>query len=306
MHSACTLNYIRASIKGGIADLHKAKNWDLGGVKDLRNRSRYLEVTTRILDALDFMEACGIPSGERIKDIDFFTAHEALLLNYEEAVTRKVGPNYYNLGAHFLWIGDRTRQLDGAHLEYCRGIANPVGIKVGPKSSPQEIAQIVKLLNPSNEPGKISLITRLGYREVRRLLPTHIKTIQENKLRVLWLCDPMHGNTYMSSSTLKTRSFNDILLELIETFRCHEDYDSYLGGVHFELTGENVTECVGGPQDISDSDLLERYTTYCDPRLNYLQSMEISFLLADMLSQEKQRRSYRNPQKKSTKPSSKL
>jgi len=184
-------------------------------------------------------------------------------------------------------------------LENCRGIANPIGVKVGPKSTPDNIAAVVKILNPSNEPGKICLISRLGYRDVKRLLPLHIKTIQAKHLKVLWLCDPMHGNTYISSRKgLKTRSFDHILIELIETFRCHEDNDSHLGGVHFELTGENVTECVGGPQDLSDSDLLERYTTYCDPRLNYLQSMEISFLLADMISQEQKRRQYKTPKKK--------
>lgn len=313
-HAGCTLNYVRALIKGGFADLHRSSSWDLGGFKDLARQNRYQEITDRIVTAINFMEACGMPEPMEMSAIDFFTSHEGLVLEYESAVTRKVlnhvdnklhstgsagstrdmklrhpehshPESHYNLGTHFLWIGNRTRQLDGAHVEYFRGVANPIGIKVGAEmaNDPSELISLISRINPTNEPGKITLITRLGKDKVTKCLPTLIFAVRNAGARVLWSSDPMHGNTYTADGGIKTRQFDDILAELTTTFRVHEQNGSILGGVHFELTGENVTECVGGPQNLSEKELHLRYTSYCDPRLNYIQSMEMSFLLAKLL-----------------------
>jgi len=283
-HSASTLNYIRSLIHGGLADLHTAASWDLGNVKDLGKRSRYKDVSARIADSLDFMETCGIVHDQYVKEVDFFTSHEGLLLEYEAAMTRQYDGKYYNLSAHMLWIGNRTRGLTGAHVEYFRGIANPIGIKIGVGMTAQELVDLITIVNPDNEPGKVTLISRFGYKNVAEHLPQFANAVCAAGLEVAWTCDPMHGNTFASKDGYKTRSFDHVLAEVVSTFRVLQRAGTRLAGVHFELTGEHVTECVGGPEQLQSKDLHLRYTTYCDPRLNYLQSMEMSFLLADLLA----------------------
>lgn len=283
-HSAATLNYIRAVIAGEFADLHQAQHWDLAH-HDEKKQARYEKITKRILEALDFFEAVGINADSTTKSTQLYTSHEGLVLAYESAMTRPANGKHYNLGAHMLWIGNRTRQLDHAHIEYFRGIANPLGVKVGPGMSPEDLVSLVLALNPQRVVGRITLITRYGADNVEEWLPAHIKGIQDAGLDtvVLWLCDCVHGNTYTSKSGFKTRAFDEVLRELHLSFLTHERNGSRLGGCHLEMTGDDVTECVGGPQNLSSEHLKERYVTLCDPRLNYLQSMEMSFLLTDLL-----------------------
>lgn len=286
-HSAATLNYVRALLAGKFADLHDAKLWDLDFVKNAAHRSEYEDMVKRILDALDFIKVCGAGDDPAFSTVDFFTSHEGLHLPFEESMTTKVGDKWYNLGAHFLWIGDRTRQLDHAHVEYFRGIENPIGIKVGPSSKPEEIVELVKILwpEPAAKPGRITLITRMGASKVAESLAPIVKAVVAAGLPVVWQCDPMHGNTSTSKpSGLKTRDLDNILKEIRITFEVHQSLGTVLGGVHLELTGENVTECTGGPEMLTEEDLPERYTTYCDPRLNYAQSMEVAFLMATYLA----------------------
>jgi 3-deoxy-7-phosphoheptulonate synthase len=283
--SSMTLNYVRALTKGGFADLHHPENWDLSFVESGSQNNRYREIVKDIQNAISFMESLG--SHDRSLDtVEFYTSHEGLLLGFEESMTRYVPEYdaYYNLGAHMLWIGDRTRQLDGAHVEYFRGVANPVGIKVGPKSTPEEICELVRVLNPDNKEGKIVLISRFGYKEVSQKLPKYIQAIKENGLNVVWSSDPMHGNGNKTDSGIKTRNFEHILSEIEESFKIHEEQGSYLGGVHFELTGENVTECLGGAEGLTEKDLSLNYGTYCDPRLNNSQSLEMAFLISSLLN----------------------
>jgi len=315
-HSAATLNYARALLASGFADLHRASHWDLDFVQDTGHRAQYKALVDRILSAMDFMRVCGVADEVSLRTADFFMSHEGLQLDLEEALTR-AGPaasearahggawlkppaapsapapdDFYNLGTHFLWIGDRTRQLDHAHVEYFRGIANPVGIKVGPSSDPEELVAVIRRLwpDPAAAPGKIVLITRMGAGAVLAKLPAILRAVQAAGLtsRPVWVCDPMHGNTRNSSNGFKTREFDDILGELKHTFAVHRECGSHLGGVHFELTGENVTECTGGPERLLEADLPLRYTTYCDPRLNYAQSMELAFLIAQFLADERE------------------
>jgi 3-deoxy-7-phosphoheptulonate synthase len=300
-HAAATLNYVRALIEAGFADLHHPENWDLEFFHASERHPQYEAIVERILDAISFMEACGSNLGAVLGHIDFFTSHEALLLPYEEALTRhdeatgrtsNLSPRpprsgegaghaarHYNLGAHMLWLGDRTRSLDGAHVEYLRGIANPIGVKVGPTCSPEELVRLVERLNPANEWGRVTLITRLGAARVASLLPPLIQAIGAAGAKVLWSCDPMHGNTIRTVGGVKTRDFEQILLELRETFAVHAACESSLGGVHFELTGDNVTECIGGARGLGEADLARKYATYCDPRLNGEQSLEMAFLI---------------------------
>lgn len=291
-YSAATLNHIRAIIKGGLADLHNLQTWDLNYVKSVVRRERYEAITCRISDSLDFMRSIGIDTKtEQIKQVDFFCSHEGLLLDYEAACTT-VTPSgeAYDLSAHFLWIGERTRQLDGAHVEFFRGLANPIGVKVGPTTKPEELVALLDALNPAREVGKVTIITRFGARKVATVLPHLIKAVQDAGLSgiVVWACDPMHGNTFAVEGGLKTRAFDDILEELTSTFNIHRSLDSFLGGIHFELTGEHVTECVGGPEELEAADLKRQYTTYCDPRLNYSQSLSMSFCLADLLRKHRE------------------
>lgn len=271
-----------------------AEAWDMGFVKNRRHRKTYSDIAHRIVNSLNFIETVGVEMDPVLKSVDMFTSHEGLHLEYEEAMTVQSpkSQDYYNAGAHFLWIGDRTRQLDHAHVEYFRGIENPIGIKVGPSSKPDELVELIRKLwrSPDENPGKITLISRFGAGNVRKRLPSLLKAVQDAKLPVVWVCDPMHGNTTTSSTGHKTRDFDAVLKEVEECLTVHTENNSFLGGVHFELTGDNVTECTGGPQGLTETDLPLRYTTLCDPRLNYAQSLEIAFQLTNFLAKSKGQR----------------
>ena len=285
--AASTLNLLRAFSNGGFADLRHVQSWNMGFVKNGPQGKRYRHLAEEIQKSLNFMDALGISSENtpQLKTAKYFTSHEALLLPYEEALTRvdSTSGNIYNTSAHFLWIGDRTRFLNSAHIEYCRGIQNPIGIKCGPSSDPEELIKIIDILNPMNEAGKITLITRFGFRDVEKFLSKLIKKINFEGKNVIWSCDPMHGNTIKSKSDKKTRKFENILSEVKSNIEIHKNEGSRIGGIHLEMTGQNVTECIGGLDDISDSDLNDRYHTHCDPRLNANQAIELAFLIADKL-----------------------
>ncbi len=285
--SAATLNLLRAFTKGGFADLNKVHLWNQEFIASSPQGKKYEEIATSIDDALTFMKAVGINSDNTtaLHLTEFFTSHEALLLGYEHALTRQdsITGKWYNCSAHFLWIGDRTRQPDGAHVEFLSGVGNPIGLKAGPSISPDELLTLCEKLNPENDFGRLSLITRFGADEIRKSLPPLVQAVKENGKNVLWICDPMHGNTYKSQSGFKTRHFDTILEELEHFFAIHRAEGTIPGGVHFELTGDNVTECLGGARKISDTDLESRYETACDPRLNNEQSLELAFLVTDLL-----------------------
>lgn len=280
--SALTLNFIRALSEGGFADLHHPENWKLNFVADGIESARYRELVKSLGDALTFIEAISSTQLSELRRVDFYTSHEALHLHYEQALTRESvrGCGWYNLGTHFPWIGERTRALQGAHVEYLRGVRNPLGVKVGPKMNPNELCDLVRLLNPSNQPGRVTLIHRMGSAQIESALPNLVEHVQGSNLNVLWVCDPMHGNTVTVNSGHKTRRFDDVLSELRSAFAIHRSCGSRLGGVHLELTGENVTECVGGSGGLTEADLGTAYNTTCDPRLNYQQAMEIAFSIA--------------------------
>ena len=282
-YAGTTLNYIRAMLKGGFADLHNPFQWNLHEIEKTNKWPEYKAFLNRILDSIDFIEALANTPIATLNTVDFFTSHEGLVLRYEQALTRPTRQEFYNAGAHMLWIGDRTRQLDGAHVEYFRGIRNPIGIKIGSFAKAETITELVKKLNPSNKWGRIVLITRFGADRVRNALPRIIEAILQENLRVTWCCDPMHGNTIKSWDGQKTRNFQAIQSEISQTFDIHREKGSYLGGIHFELTGDNVSECLGGAVNLRDQDLQRNYQTWCDPRLNYAQSLEMAFLLAQKL-----------------------
>eukprot|EP01116_Phalansterium_solitarium_P010668 TRINITY_DN2573_c0_g1_i2.p1 TRINITY_DN2573_c0_g1~~TRINITY_DN2573_c0_g1_i2.p1 ORF type:complete len:357 (+),score=132.69 TRINITY_DN2573_c0_g1_i2:508-1578(+) len=284
-HSAATLNYLRSMIAGGVADLHHADSWNLSFVRSNPVKRQYEQVISKIVDSFSFLKAIGADEAETFKTVELYTSHEGLLLNYEAALTRRVNEAYYNLGTHFLWIGDRTRQLDGAHIEYFRGISNPVGVKVGPSMKSDELAALVRLLNPAKEPGRLTLITRYGCAKVADYLPAHIAAVRATQVPVLWICDPCHGNTETTADGVKTRQYGKMLEELMATFDMHRAADSRLGGVHFELAGEDVTECLGGSVELAESDLSTNYTSFCDPRLNYTQSLDMAFSISAKLQQ---------------------
>jgi 3-deoxy-7-phosphoheptulonate synthase len=282
-HASATLNHLRALTASGFADLHHPERWELpGGSGQVPEYRRTLD---QVRESLDFLEALGGVQRDVLERIDFFTSHEALLLPFEEALTRWVGEAaaYYNLGAHTLWVGERTRQLDGAHLEYLRGIRNPIGVKVGPSATPEHLQQLLDHLDPDREPGRITLISRFGAAKIQEALPPLLQAVQATDHPVLWSCDPMHGNGVESATGLKTRDFSAILSELRQAFELHRAHGGHLGGVHIELTGEAVTECTGGTEGLSDADLLKAYETGCDPRLNGTQSLEMAFLIAEMM-----------------------
>ena len=285
--SAMTLNYIRALTKGGFADLHYPGHWNLDFVTRSNQRQQYEKIVENISDAIAFMESLGSKE-EKLNWVEYYTSHEGLLLPFEQSQTRYVPEydGYYNLGAHMLWIGDRTRQIDGAHVEYFRGIKNPVGLKVGPSASPKEIVDIVKVLNPKNKMGRVTLITRFGANKAKTAIKPYIEAIKSEKLQVVFSVDPMHGNVIKTEDGVKTRNFDDILKELKDTALAHKEEGSILGGVHFELTGDNVTECIGGAAGVTARDLENHYESYCDPRLNYSQSLEMAFLISSMLAQK--------------------
>ena len=316
-HSAATLNYVRAQLGSGIADLHNPMDWGLGHVRDPELQKRYARIVESISESLRFMRTIGADTAGQLQTVDLYTSHEGLLLAYEESMTRKMKhpPNrtvpllqkptpapkvspltggalrnpsisepitkgYYNTSTHFLWVGDRTRQPDHAHIEYFRGIENPIGIKVGPTTTVEDLTQLLDIVNPRKEIGKVTLITRYGEGKVEELLPQHVQAVRKSGHTVVWQCDPMHGNTRSTNSGIKTRSFASIFSELSSALRIHKQCGSILGGVHLELTGDEVTECTGGSQGLQDEDLGERYETFCDPRLNEKQALELAFLVA--------------------------
>lgn len=282
--AAASLNLLRAFATGGYADLHRVSNWNVGFAENTVSQ-RYAETARKVSDAIAFIEACGITAENtaRMRQVDFYTSHEALLLEYEEALTRTDSISHQKLAGsgHMLWIGDRTRQPDGAHVEYCRGVMNPIGIKCGPSLTPDELIHLIDILNPDNDAGRITLICRFGKGNVEKHLPALIKAVQAHGKHVIWSCDPMHGNTVKSSTGYKTRPFENILGEVKEFFDIHEAMSTHPGGIHLELTGKDVTECLGGIYDVSETDLSSRYHTACDPRLNGSQSLELAFLLAE-------------------------
>ena len=289
--AASTLNLLRAFSQGGYADLHKVHQWNLGFVGRSAQGERYEDMANRIDEALQFMAACGVTSDSArpIRETEFYTSHEALLLPYEQALTRvdSTSGDWYDVSAHFLWIGDRTRQPDGAHVEFLRGVKNPIGLKCGPSLDPDELIRLIDLLNPDDEPGRLTLIARMGSDKVHDGLPPLLRRVKEEGRNVIWACDPMHGNTVKSSSGYKTRPFDRILAEVRGFFDVHHAEGTQPGGVHFEMTGEEVTECTGGAQAITDDGLSLRYHTACDPRLNATQALELAFLIAEKLKEDR-------------------
>ncbi len=290
--SAGTLNLLRAFATGGYADLHEVHRWNLGFIARSPMADRYRDLAARIDETLGFMAACGMTSATtpQIRETDFFTSHEALLLPYEQALTRvdSTTGDWYACSAHFLWIGDRTRQPDGAHVEFLRGVNNPIGLKVGPSTSADDLLRLIDALNPQDEPGRLTLISRMGADKVGRLLPPLLRAVRREGRRVLWLCDPMHGNTISTAARLKTRSFDAILAEVRGFFDAHAEEGTWAGGVHVEMTGRDVTECVGGAHRLTEADLARSYETFCDPRLNAEQSLELAFLVAEELKARRQ------------------
>ena len=289
--SAATLNLLRAFASGGYADLHNVHRWTLGFIAGNAAGERYKALASRIGETLDFMEACGITpeSVPQLRATEFYTSHEALLLGYEQALTRvdSTTGDWYDTSAHMVWIGDRTRQLDGAHVEFCRGIKNPIGLKCGPSLEDDDLLRLIATLNPENIPGRLTLICRFGADKVAEKLPRLIRAVEREGAKVVWSSDPMHGNTIKSQSGFKTRPFDRILKEVSAFFDVHRAEGTHAGGVHFEMTGQNVTECLGGAQAISDQDLSSRYHTHCDPRLNASQALELAFLMAEGLRAER-------------------
>ncbi|ROV93279.1 hypothetical protein VSDG_06876 [Cytospora chrysosperma] len=322
-HSAATLNYVRAALSSGIADLHRPLDWELGHVTDPELRAKYSKAVGFLTNMMSFMNTIGAADDRHLDTVDLFTSHEGLVLEYEEPLTRAFSSasihggqkqrrpstsaaaalngeqgqdgqdhqqQYFDTSAHFLWIGDRTRQIEGGHVEFFRGIANPIGVKVGPTTPTTDLLELLRTLNPSREVGKITLITRYGASKVRSLLPAHIRAVEDSEYRrcVVWQCDPMHGNTRSTAAGVKTRRFGDIFSELRETLAIHKEEGSYLGGVHLELTGDAVTECLGGSEGLDEDDLSTNYTSFCDPRLNEKQALELAFLVADHYRSERE------------------
>ena len=285
--SAASVNLLRAFSQGGFADIRQVHSWTLENTRTGSRYTQFSKLAERISESLDFMEAAGVSPNntQTLRKVDFYTSHEALLLEYEEALCRidSLSGNPIAGSGHMLWIGDRTRDPDGAHVDFCSGVENPIGLKCGPSLSKDDLVRLVKKLNPKNEMGRLTLITRFGHDKVLDYLPKLIKIVQSEGLNVVWCCDPMHGNTVKSSSGFKTRPFNHVLAEVQNSFTAHRSEGTYLGGVHFEMTGKDVTECTGGLQLIDDEDLSLRYHTACDPRLNASQSLELAFLVAEQL-----------------------
>ncbi len=288
--SAATMNLLRALSQGGYANLDRVHQWTLDFLRDSPAQDRYQELADRITESLDFMRACGITPETQptLRRTSFYTSHEALLLGYEEAFTRvdSITKEWYATSGHFLWVGDRTRQPDHAHIEYIRGIRNPIGLKCGPTTSPDELLRLIDTLNPGNVPGRLTLITRFGANQVEAHLPALIRAVEREGRKVVWSCDPMHGNTVKASSGYKTRPFNAIMKEVEVFFDVHRAEGTHAGGVHVEMTGNNVTECIGGAASISETDLSDRYHTHCDPRLNADQALELAFLIAQRLRRD--------------------
>ncbi len=289
--SAATLNLLRAFATGGYANLQHIHQWMLGFVKDSPQSNRYQELANRITEALDFMRACGIDPElhPEMRATDFYTSHEALLLGFEQAMTRvdSTSGDWYATSGHMLWIGDRTRQPDHAHIEYCRGVKNPIGLKCGPSFATDELIRLIDILNPDNEPGRLTLICRFGARKVFEKLPALVRAVEREGRTVVWSCDPMHGNTITSATGYKTRPFDLVLSEVEGFFAVHRTEGTHPGGIHIEMTGSNVTECTGGARAITEDELHDRYHTHCDPRLNADQSLELAFLVAELLKRNR-------------------
>ena len=285
--SSATLNLLRAFAQGGLADLHEVNRWNMAFLENNPQKDKYLDLSRRIQDTLEFMDVIGINSTNTpsLHETSLFTSHEALLLNYEQALTRidTLTGKPYDCSAHMVWIGERTRQLDHAHIEFFRGINNPVGVKVGPSMEEDELIRLIDALNPNNDPGRLTLITRMGADKLEANLPRLLRRVKAEGRNVVWSSDPMHGNTFSASSGYKTRNFDAILSEIKQFFQAHEAEGTYAGGIHLEMTGQHVTECTGGAYQISDEDLKEAYKTQCDPRLNADQVLEMAFLVADHL-----------------------
>jgi 3-deoxy-7-phosphoheptulonate synthase len=283
-HSVATMNYIKSLSNDGYSSINNIKKWNSEFANTLNN-NKIEEIIENVNRSITFLKSCGIDAEKvtQLNKAEFYTSHEALLLNYEEAFTRKIDNQYYDLTAHFLWIGDRTRNLDEAHIEFLRGISNPVAFKVGPKITKNDLIKLINILNPDNIPGKLTLISRMGAKKVEELLPPLVEFVKKEGKNVIWSCDPMHGNTIKTSNNYKTRQFMDILNEIKSFTRIHKSIGTYAGGVHFEMTGQDVTECLGGNQAISENILKERYNTHCDPRLNSSQSLELAFLIIEEL-----------------------
>jgi len=282
--SASTLNLVRAFTQGGFADLRQVHEWNKGFIRNSSIGERYEEMANEIGRALSFMTSAGVDP-EAFKTVDFFSSHEALIMEYEKALTRidsRTGLPY-DVSAHFVWIGERTRQLDGAHVDFASKIRNPIGVKLGPKSNLADVLALIDKLDPEREPGRLTFITRMGAGKIREALPALVDGVTKSGAQVLWVCDPMHGNTYEAPSGYKTRRFDDVIDEVKGFFEVHKKLGTHPGGIHIELTGDDVTECVGGGEQISHEDLSTRYETACDPRLNHQQSLELAFLVAEML-----------------------
>jgi len=287
--ASSTLNLLRAFAQGGLADLHQVHQWNLSFVDKSPQGERYQHLADMIDDTLAFMKACGISPDNtpQIRETQFFTSHEALLLPYEQALTRQdsLTGDWYDCSAHMLWIGDRTRQLDGAHVEFCRGIKNPLGLKAGPTTDPDDLIRLIDVLNPDNEPGRLNLIVRMGADKIADHFPALLQRVKAEGRHLVWSSDPMHGNTIKAGNGYKTRAVDAILSEVKRFFQIHNAEGTHAGGVHFEMTGRNVTECIGGAFEITEHDLAERYHSHCDPRLNADQALELSFLIADAVKQ---------------------
>jgi 3-deoxy-7-phosphoheptulonate synthase len=289
--SAATLNLLRAFANGGYANLENVHRWMLGFVKDSPQSERYQELADRITQTLGFMRAIGLDAEAHpeLRATDFYTSHEALLLGYEQAMTRvdSTSGDPYATSGHMIWIGDRTRQIDGAHVEYARGVRNPLGLKCGPSLKADDLIRLIDILDPTQEPGRLTLICRFGADRIETSLPPLIRAVEREGRKVLWSCDPMHGNTIKAANGYKTRPFERVVSEIRSFFAVHRTEGTYAGGVHLEMTGKNVTECTGGARAISEADLHDRYHTYCDPRLNAEQAIEVAFLVAELLKAER-------------------
>jgi 3-deoxy-7-phosphoheptulonate synthase len=282
--SAATLNLVRAFTQGGFADLRRVHEWNKGFIKDSKFGEKYEQVANEIGRALSFMESAGVDPNE-FKAVDFYASHEALIIEYEKALTRIDSRTElpYDVSGHFIWIGERTRQMDGAHIDFASKVRNPIGVKLGPKTTVEDALALIDKLDPNREPGRLTFITRMGASKIREILPALVEGITKSGAQVLWVCDPMHGNTFETSNGYKTRQFEDVLDEVRGFFEVHKKLGTHPGGIHIELTGDDVTECLGGGEQISEKDLESRYETACDPRLNHSQSLELAFLVAEML-----------------------
>ena len=282
--SAATLNLVRAFTQGGFADLRRVHEWNKGFIKDSTFGEKYEQVANEIGRALSFMESAGVDPNE-FKAVDFYASHEALIIEYEKALTRIDSRTElpYDVSGHFIWIGERTRQMDGAHVDFASKVRNPIGVKLGPKTTVEDAIALIEKLDPNREPGRLTFITRMGAGKIREILPALVEGVTKSGAQVLWVCDPMHGNTFETSNGYKTRQFEDVLDEVRGFFEVHKALGTHPGGIHIELTGDDVTECLGGGNQISEKDLESRYETACDPRLNHSQSLELAFLVAEML-----------------------